>query len=804
MQTTINANAYPTLPPFVNMTVSPQGSNVPFSSSPVITGWPITGMAPNTVNADFFAPAPASTFNPAMFPGLVTLPQPPASSAAINGGALMPVLPGTIPDIPIWNPPMPPQAQPMTAPLTTGAASLSGAPIPFKAETGFAPGAPTTNYRLASPAPIARPANTLSQPLLPTTPYNWNGASKTLPYSEAVKLIEAGQVQHAAIVMDSHSFTAIPTAELQFVNGATVKMLLPRDMQPFTTMLEENNVAYEYRNNAPTGGAKIGKDLLGIAKEMFVPFIMLGAAGASAAFAMKRFQQKQADGETAEAIRKAKKDLTTYKFDFNTILKDHEEPVQRALGQFVREEKQVVIAKGLPGIGKTHVFLALAKEIQKQDPDTFVLEIRPGVGDNVRDLLKEMYSGDRTLALKAMKFLQEENGGKPVKDLLLYADEVEKIPGNLMEFLINNGIGNPAVTVPGLPKLRILATCNAWPNFINNSATLSRSTAVIITPPTPRIVSKIFAENLAEETGGKVDAEKLTEKMRGIFSEYDGYSPRTIAQSVSKQVANTLKEDNDFSDKHVEDVLRATLDRTPLNDTEVASLLTRLMIKSVMSGQQPLDAINGPTNMWKSLLDDAESATKGLLFLVESNGKQYKRTIEALLKRTDLDYVKDPQAFNRAVTSITDALKTERLAGLTFKDAQLTSEKELTNLYVDFLERCVEKEKATPDPQGRGHSAKTVKALESVVQQLRHVDRKSEAGQALSQAAVIYQRLRDVADTASPVFLDSDKLDAVFTRTLDYDPAVHNAKNDFVLVSDPDYAALFKLLSRVLRLSLPE
>lgn len=698
--------------------------------------------------------------------------------------------------------------------VNIGWSPMAPGAVPFRSQTALYPSA-TPLPPVWAPTPGAsptyqRPAPMRSQALatvpvarpMPTTQYDWNSSEKSLSYSEAISAMEAGQVKHVSILINPMSFTDIPSAEVEFSNGAKRKLLLPRETDAFITMLEEHNVTYEYRSTAKTGLAKLGHDMGSAAKEMFMPFVMLAAAAASAAYAMKKFQQMQEDGQTVDAIRKARKDLSDYKYDFNDILADHEPPVQRALQAFVRDEKQVVVAKGLPGIGKTHIFLALAKEIAKRNEDVMILEIRPGGGDNVRDLLAEMYSGDRIQAQKAIKFLEKENGGKPVKELLLYADEVENIPGNLMKQLINNAIGNPTTTVANLPKLRILATCNSWPNFINNSAALSRSGAIVVTPPTPKIVANIFTESLAEALPGKIDAQKLEPVVHKIFQEYDGYSPRTVTQTVVKQVANTLKSRKDYSVDAIADILKDTLAMIPLNDTEVAALLVRLMIHDVMRGHQPLELPNGPDNLWKALLDDAEGATKGMLFLVESNGKQYKRTIQQLIRRTSLDYVKDPQAFNRAITSITDALKVERLPGLMVRNEQLRLEKELADLYIDYLERCVEKEKATPDLEGRHKSAETIAALEKVVANLRHVDRKSEAGQYLSQAAVIYQRLREVDEPTDAAFLDSDKLDAVFTRTLDFDPAVHTIKNDYMLVADPDYAALFKLLSKVLRLSL--
>lgn len=686
-------------------------------------------------------------------------------------------------------------------------APVAPAALPFRSQA-----APTLNWQSAQSSPVAwqRPAPlqraAMAAPIvarpIPTTGYNWESSKVPLSYSEAVKAMEAGQVRHATILYNPASYTELPSAELEFSNGAKRRLMLPRETEPFVTMLEEHQVDYEYRSTAKTGWAKLGQDMGGVAKEMFMPFVMLAAAGASAAWAMKRFQQAQSDGETREAIRKARKDLGNYQYDFNDIIRDHEPPVQRALQAFLRDEKQVVVAKGLPGIGKTHVFLSLAKEISQRNEGVMILEIRPGGGDSVRDLLGEMYSGDRTLAQKAIRFLEKENGGQPVKELLLYADEVENIPGNLMKQLINNAVGNPTTTVSNLPRLRILATCNSWPNFINNSAALSRSGAVVVTPPTPRIVADIFTEALAEALPGKVDVAKLTPVAREVMREYDGYSPRTITQTVAKQVANTLTQENRYDPESVGRVLRDTLAMTPLNDTEVAALLVRMLIHAVMRGQQPLEMPNGPDNLWKTLLDDAEAATKGMLFLVESNGKQYKRTIQELIKRTPLDYVADPQAFKRAVTSITDALKVERLPGLMVRDPQLMAEKELTNQYADFLVRCVEKERGNPDPKGAHKSAEIIAALEKAAQNLRHVDRTSEAGRALARAAVIYQRLKAVEDPTDAAFLDRDKLDAVFTRTLDYDPALHTEKNDYVLVADPDYAALFKLLSRVLRLSL--
>lgn len=664
-------------------------------------------------------------------------------------------------------------------------------------------------------------------------------SGKFVQYSDMPALLNRQMVQTVSVLVDPHSFTALPMADIQLTNGARYKMMLPRETEEFRQLLDRAGVPYAFRRNEKEGIRKTLDTLGATAKELFVPFLLLAASGASAAYAMKRYQRSQQDSEIVEAINAAHKDLSGYPFEYATTLRDQAPHVRKSLNSFLNKELDVLVAKGLPGIGKTHVFLSLAKEIQKRDSSIFVLEIRPGkAGDSVRDLLKDMYSGDKSLAAKAAKFLTKENDGQPVKELLLYADEVEKLPGDLMERLLVNGIQNPDSTVPGLPKLRMLGTCNSWPAFINNSATESRVASTLITPPSPQVIAGIFADTLSARLSKPIDKQAVAEAVLPVFQEYEGYSPRTITQSVVKKVTNSAQGTpgeqaqaapetrdslNGLSSEYqvveksaVEKVAEAVeqgtplqpellarileeqLQSTPLKNTEMAALIVNTVARSVMSGPKRLDPVNGPDNLWRSLQDDAEKTTKGLNQYVNMNGKQAKATILRHLKKYSLDYSADPQALSRAVTGVGDDLKTERLAALRDTDPFLHATSELADFTTDFLERTVAKAKQEAQQAGRPLEPVVLK-LEAVARNLQHLDLSSDAGQKFLKAAGTYQELRKVNDPNDPTFMDNQKLDAVIRRALNYSPALHTRENDFKLIADPLYASLFIYLRDALQ-----
>ncbi len=614
---------------------------------------------------------------------------------------------------------------------------------------------------------------------------------KTLSYSDLDELIDNNLLKRVVIEIDPKSFTALPKAELTLADRTKQTILLPRDLRQVTQTLTDAQVDFTFAPVKETGGGL--QAVKGILEELLLPTLLLAATGALGIGMMGWWQNWQKNKEIEESLSKAHKTFDDVKYTFEETLPELDRPVKNALLSFLNDESDVLVIKGLPGVGKTHSLLAMCHKILKEESGVFFLEIGPGAGDEVRELVRQIYSGDKKLALKALKKLQRENGGQPVKELILYADEIEKIPGDLLEFVINNGIGNPVTKVENLPALRLIGSCNYWPAFLSNQASSSRSEAVLFNPFPPEKVEKVFAKELARQFPGKLKAGDVEAVAGPLFEEFPGYSNRTIAKVIVRKVTNQLRQSQDFKPESIRKILNEVLESRPLNNTEIAALSVQMLLDKVQNGRQPL-AEGGEENLWMLLTDAAEEASQDLNFYLKANGRQYKRMIGELLKDQPLDYVEDPQALEKAVQAVGKGLRTRRIQALRFEHPQLGAEQKLAHELLSYMQEILDKANQTQEDASRDENfARFQKAVKAI----RNAPRDSALGQILRESAKIYRALEAI-DPEEDAALDRQKLDAVFNAAVLYNPADHNESNNFHVYPDPLYQHLFYNLRKLI------
>lgn len=685
----------------------------------------------------------------------------------------------------------------------------------------FAPAAGATGLTSSRPALFrAGGADYYQSVLLPASspealPPSSENAERPL-YSDIKPLLASRQVQQVRILLDPKSLGALPVADMVLNNGTECKLLLPHDIKALTTILEQAGVPYTYQSTNREGIGKMLDWGAGVASDMVGPFLLLGVTGVLGMWASQKYNEFLETRRLTEELRNAHRtELKTSKYNYQDMKRYHDPYVQRYLDDFLTGVTNVVIGRGYPGLGKTHIMSALAKEATVKNPHAMVLNLDTG---NILQLLKDIYGGDKAQIAKAMRILQRENGGRPVKDLLLYADEVEKLSHQTeIRDLLLKGVGNPSLS-QDIPKLRMLATCNDVPAFTQDAAIASRVASFLIPPPGPKVTARILAESLhGALPGWKLPgSEALAKALHPLLKEYEGTSLRALTGELRQKLLDKLRQNSDklasakpahkLDENTVKTALGVILSDYKLTPTEIAALMGRMIVARITRAYPSSKPAMQREALWKELHEPAKIHTELLRDKLTLNAKMLKTQLNRLLAKTDLN-IADPAGFDSALQGLVQDLKKSRLEAVLLDPSTLSEERKtelaLIQKMTDFLTEMSTTEERAQKENKTASKALTEQIRDQLAQlkvKLRNLDRHSPAGQDLQEAALLYNKMRaEFTEPEQPTFLTPKKEQAVLRRVFDFDPKKHPENADFGLVPHEAYAELFHRLHRLVK-----
>jgi hypothetical protein len=339
-----------------------------------------------------------------------------------------------------------------------------------------------------------------------------------------------------------------------------------------------------------------------------------------------------ADKNVTNALKPALKDFKDIDYGIDEQLPVYSKDVQDVTQKFLSGEKDFLMLLGPPGTGKTRLLEAVGKAAAK-DPGTVTLFANVGEDGiskeataSVRDLLSQIYSGDKLAQKKAIQSL-EKLSGHPVKQLVVMANEFEQF-SEIMSNIIVNGMGNPSSPL----RLRIITTSNRLPGLgeAANSRIQGGITVVDLTPPDK--MSVIVKEQLSKEFEC-LKAPEAQKAIEHILTCNPGYSTRTIADDILGPLKRDRNLPTNASLKQVLSAFESRLEKQTLNDTELAGLI-RNEINTQLATQQgqtfdiPQSNLRGIELLNQRMIPIAQKATTDLGILLQANGNKAQQLIK--------------------------------------------------------------------------------------------------------------------------------------------------------------------------------
>ncbi|MBX2859875.1 MAG: AAA family ATPase [Vampirovibrio sp.] len=635
--------------------------------------------------------------------------------------------------------------------------------------------------------------------------------NRQIGYGSVDNLIQAGQLDRVIISVDPNSLTSLPKATLYLKDNSVRKILLPRNMAPFTQMLEDAQVGLQFQ--AETPHQSVGKMVGGMLEELFVPLILLSLTGLGAIGAMQFIKKHQGAKEIDDALQRAHKTFDE-PVDYEQVVQYLDPELKDAFNSFINHEIDVMVMKGLPGVGKTEVASALANKVSHDNKDLMVLNIGSSLnGEAVRNLVEEIYSGDKVKTQQAMKRLTRLNGGNSVKELVLYTDEVERVTNSQLETIILNAVGNPNGHTSNTPKLRLIATCNKTPGWLKNTAVASRSEPLYFIPYDSDTTSQIFMDLLMDKLDvSHLDKAVLTETVKQVFQQNPGYSIRTVATRILPKVVNNLQATGKSELTDVRQQLAEALEGRPLSTTEVAYLIVKNIDEHIQHSDAPLPE-KARSMLWSKSSHLAESTMSDADIMARTNGKQYDAAIKKLLAKQKTNFQQNPEALTTAIQNIGAGLKTRWMQTAMAEPEATSSATENNNVenkpsdatgqlkaeFVSYLEDL----RAQSVKQEGGVNSQEYDAISRLIEILQTASEDSTVGKHLKAAAEAAQSLRSL-DTDEGAYLDDYKLKAVFNAAVTATDETHTADNYYNVYPDAAYKTMFFALRQVVEIAAEE
>jgi hypothetical protein len=675
-------------------------------------------------------------------------------------------------------------------------------------QMAYFPAAAQVTSNSDSSSPHQKQLDTYLNSSTPPNPSALHGPGSHLYYSELQALLQTGQVKEIQIQINPKSFAPLPTAKVMMKNGHSNDLLLPRDMGEFTDTLEDAHVPYTYSTTAHPGVIGKAQDLIGnVAQEMLAPFALLAATGLLGMWGMKKWTEYNAQSELKHSLTKAISNPSSFPYKFDDMKSNHTLHIQEAMEEFRHGTSNVLILKGYPGLGKTHTLNSLQNA--SANDKTMVLDVGDKkVGKDALDLLSDLYGGDKELAPKALKMLKNQNLGRPVQEILLVADELEKLDSTQVGTLLTKGTGNPSHgNKMELPKLRLLATCNAWPDFVHDEAVASRIRKEIVPPPEANVTGHILADSLhsqAFKSGLKTlpTKDELSEVFIEVLGRNPGYSPRSLTNYVQPALLRDIKNSKQIvSASDIANGLEEKLKLRPLNSTELAGLIVHNTVQKVLENNPYLEKVKGSLQLWNDLHDPAAHKTKDAQDRLILDGRSAQEQIAKALENHNLS-IHDPGTIDHATEVVVSDLKKNRLSALNHLPESQKVGHEVLDKFASVIDEVLKTselaskvEKTAPTAEEKRLLASKKEELKSLKTALRKPFQAGsiEAGH-LKDAAEHYAGIKKQTDPTQPDFMDTDRMYAVMGRALDFDKNIHKAEADYNVIQNENYVNLFKSL----------
>lgn len=484
---------------------------------------------------------------------------------------------------------------------------------------------------------------------------------QAVPYSQAIHMAHNGKVREVRIRRDLHSITALPQAVFVTDDNKAMQATLPKSLSEYTRVLEDNNVPYSFEAKQHTTLGK-AKDLATETfRETLIPILVFGITAALGWVVWKYiFKRPMEEAPVRDALIRSSQSPNNFsqvKGSMEDILAFYDDNTQSKAKDFRAGRKDVLIAQGPPGTGKTYMLEALALEALKK-PD--VLCFDPAKAPAFRQLLGQMYSGDEIESKRAVSILETMNGGKPVKELLLFVNEAERFIE--LETVINDALGNPSMKTR-VPKLRILGTSNSLPPF-NGPAKSRISDGIMIVdyPSVDKRVS-IVGRMLQEGIGANYNAADLSNQrhLRTVLEDNPSYSIRSTRKVVDDVVAKA-KAENLNADATLK-ALDKRFEQQPMDDGEIAALIRHAAVQFITDPSRTLNPASekGVELFNRRTMLSIENKTKGLDVELNMNSKALYPLIEEQLaevvaKQPNHEFPLDRSEAIKTLSSVANAL----------------------------------------------------------------------------------------------------------------------------------------------------
>lgn len=494
------------------------------------------------------------------------------------------------------------------------------------------------------PSPITRDLNSQKTERLPLTEkpiietkLTDTGKRKT-PYTDAVKMIENGQLQSVQIEWNPEKPTALPEAKLITKNQQIIETKLPSNIKPFIEALNSHQVRYQFEEKHRTLGQKSSHFLGQVMKDSILPTVILGIGGL-AGFGVWRYLIKplQESDKVEQAIARSVKSFDGIDHKVEDVLDQYPADVQHSVQRFVKGDKDFLLFLGPPGTGKSHLMEAVGKAVSS-NPNSITLfaNVKNDQDNSIRDLLLQIYSGDKVTTKKAIQMLSKI-AGHPVQEVILMANEIEQFNDEINKVIVD-GIGNPSSPI----RLRILSTGNDLPALSPAANNRIQGGIAYVDYADNAKAAKLMARHLDKIYPG-INTTELNTGLQKLLLEYPGHSTRTLVEDILKPL--TEKQHPELSQPTAMlSAIGSRLQQHKLNDTEIAYLMRQVINNRLLSPAEKLDSGNkkAPTSkvspegvalLNRKMLPVAQKLAHNLGIELLMNGKELKKMIESALEQ---------------------------------------------------------------------------------------------------------------------------------------------------------------------------
>ena len=511
---------------------------------------------------------------------------------------------------PVYNNPAPP-----TLSITPDTVSIAQPPSPIKNAESLIPSKQKNN--LDSSGNQSRKSN--------------------LAYTDVVKMLEDNQLQSAQIVWNPDKPTELPVAKLVTKSQEILEAKLPSNVSSFVEQLNKHQVRYQFDEKRKSLGQKSSHFLAQVMKDSILPTLILGIGGL-AGVGVWRYLIKpmQENDKVEQAIARSVKSFDGIEHKVDDILDQYPDDVQHSVKRFITGDKDFLLFLGPPGTGKSHLMEAIGKVVSN-NPNSITLfaNVKNDQDNSIRDLLLQIYSGDKVTTQKALHKLNKI-AGHPVHEVVLMANEIEQFNDEINKVIVD-GIGNPTSPI----RLRILSTGNDLPALSPAANNRIQGGIAYVDYAQTDKAAILMARHLNKTYPG-IHTSTLKHGLEELLREFPGHSTRTLVEDILKPL--TEKQSPELKNpKTMVQAIKTRLEQHKLNDTEIAYLMRQVVNARLLAGEPIANAKNnaapskispeGVALLNRKMLPVAQKLAHNLGIELLMNGKTLKKMIEGALEQ---------------------------------------------------------------------------------------------------------------------------------------------------------------------------